>query len=189
MSKLSILSVLTGIAICAISIADADNDNDTPDPGLKVVIIRHGEKPIDGDNLSCQGMNRALQLPKVLHQKFQIPHHTYVPALDCDKSTSHSRMFQTVSPMAAKFNLKVNSKFDGEDVKDVAKDVLKKKGTVLMVWEHSKIQRLAKALGYTQAPAWDDGDYDGIWIITFANGTAEWKRDNEGITPAGDCAF
>jgi len=28
--------------------------------GLKIVIIRHGEKPDNGDNLNCQGLNRAM---------------------------------------------------------------------------------------------------------------------------------
>jgi hypothetical protein len=42
------------------------------DNSLKVVIIRHGEKPETGDNLSCQGENRALQLPAVLYKKYNI---------------------------------------------------------------------------------------------------------------------
>lgn len=39
---------------------------------LKVVIIRHGENPDNGDNLNCQGLNRAMALPKVLAAKFGI---------------------------------------------------------------------------------------------------------------------
>jgi hypothetical protein len=48
---------------------------------LRVVIIRHGEKPKTGDNLSCQGENRALALAKVLKTKFGRPDFTYVPAM------------------------------------------------------------------------------------------------------------
>jgi len=40
---------------------------------LKLIFIRHGEKPADGDNLSCVGLNRALKLPEVLKAKFGIP--------------------------------------------------------------------------------------------------------------------
>ncbi len=37
----------------------------------KVVIIRHAEKPDDGDNLSCKGFNRSLALTSVLYNKFK----------------------------------------------------------------------------------------------------------------------
>ena len=39
-----------------------------------------------------------------------------MPSLDCGKSTSHARMFQTVSPFAVKYNLKINSAFNEKDV-------------------------------------------------------------------------
>lgn len=155
----------------------------------KVVIIRHGEKPKDGDNLSCQGENRALQLPKVLHEKFKTPDYTYVPSLGLGKSTAHARMFQTVGPFAIKYNLVVNSKFDEKDYGGVAKNVMGKTGTVLMVWEHSAIPHLAQALGVDNPPSWDGRDFDSIWVITFAGGKASLSTGQEGITPSADCNF
>ncbi|HWY33058.1 MAG TPA: hypothetical protein VNX68_00345, partial [Nitrosopumilaceae archaeon] len=71
-----------------------------------VIIIRHGEKPLKGKNLNCQGLNRSLKLPAVLYSKFGIPGNVYVPSLDNNISTGHARMFQTVIPLAAKYNLK-----------------------------------------------------------------------------------
>lgn len=114
----------------------------TADDGLKVVIIRHGEKPENGDNLSCQGENRALQLPAVLYCMFGSPDYTYVPSLGLDDATKHARMFQTVSPFAIQYNLTINSKYGEKKVADVAKSVQKKTGTVLLVWEHSAIPEL-----------------------------------------------
>jgi hypothetical protein len=186
MNRYSVWFALMAMVVCSTSITSA---GDVPDPTLKVVIIRHAEKPDDGDNLSCQGMDRALKLPKVLFQKFQTPNHTYVPSLDCDKATKHSRMFQTISPFAVKYNLKINSKYGETDFAKVAPNVLEKKGTVLMVWEHSAIQPLAKALGVADAPAFAKKDFDSIWIITFPNGQAKLDFDREGITPAADCPF
>ena len=156
---------------------------------LKVVIIRHGEKPKSGDNLSCQGQNRALQLPAVLFRKFKKPDYTYVPALKLGKSTNHARMFQTVAPLAIKYNLKLNSEFAESDVSSIAKDVLTHTGTVLLVWEHSQIPPLAAALGVTQPPAWEKEDFDSIWVISYASGQASMTIDKEGITPSGMCAF
>jgi hypothetical protein len=182
-----LLPILAGISVSAISFSCVGGI--APDNSLKVVIIRHGEKPENGYNLSCQGENRALQLPAVLYQKFNKPDYTYVPSMELDKSTKHARMFQTITPFAIKYNLTVDSKFDEKNTSEVADDVLKKTGTVLMVWEHSEIQSLATNLGVKSAPAWKGNDYDSIWVITYQNGKAVLSSDKEGITPSPDCNF
>ena len=178
---------LIGIASFSMLVANARGD--TPDPSLRVVIIRHGEKPGDGDNLSCKGLNRSLALPPVLFKKFGIPNHTYVPSLELGKSTKHSRMFQTVTPMAVKYNLAITSKFDEKDTTAAANEVLTKKKTVLMVWGHSAIPDLAKAFGVDTPPNWVGSDFDSIWIITYPNGKAVFSQDKEGILPSDDCPF
>jgi len=155
----------------------------------KVVIIRHGEKPKSGDNLSCQGENRALRLPAVLHKKFGKPDYTYVPALKLGESTNHARMFQTVVPFAVKYDLTLNSKFAESDVAGVAKDVLTHTGLVLVVWEHSQIPSLVAALGVSQPPAWKKEDFDSIWVVSYAAGQAPMTIGAEGITPSPQCAF
>jgi len=180
MDKDILLSTQTEIAISAETVLEKK---------VRVVIIRHGEKPETGDNLSCQGMNRALQLPEVLYQKFDIPDYVYVPLLKCSTSTSSARMFQTITPFAIKHNLVVNSEFDEKDYKNVAADVLQKKGTVLMVWEHSAIPHIAHRLGLTESLSSDDNDFDSIWIIDFPNGEALLTKDKEGIVPSPDCNF
>lgn len=168
-------------------------DKNLPDNNLKVVIIRHAEKPADktegGDNLSCQGQNRALQLATVLYQKIGKPDYAYVPALKMDKNTAHSRMFQTVTPFAVKYDLTINSKYDESELNDAAKSVLKKSGTVLMVWEHSAIPDLASALGIDNPPKWKGADFDSMWILTYASGKAELAVDQEGLSPSESCGF
>jgi hypothetical protein len=187
MNQLARFSILIAAIFTVTTLCGAEPN--VPDSSLKVVIIRHAEKPDDGDDLSCQGFNRSLLLPKVLEQKFDIPAHTYVPALECGKSTSHSRMFQTVTPFAVKHNLKINSKFGEDEVEKVAEDVLGRTGTVLIVWEHSKIPDLAKALKVAEPGDWKKHDFDSIWVITFPNGQAKMKTDSENLAPAAACAF
>lgn len=167
----------------------ASHDNKAPDEALKVIIIRHGEKPEAGDNLSCQGQNRALQLASVLHQKYHQPDFIYVPALDSDKSTAHSRMFQTITPFAVKYNLMINSKYQDDDYDGVAKSVLKKRGTVLMVWSHQSIPKLAAALGLKHPPQWQDTDFDSIWEISYHNGKANLTLDKESLNPPEACGY
>ncbi len=153
-----------------------------------VIIIRHGEKPADGDNLNCMGFNRSLGIPAVLSSKFSIPSYVYVPSLDCGKATKHSRMFQTVTPFAVQYNLTINSKHGKSDTKDLAKAVTGKlgtkgtHGTILIVWEHKNIKDIATAMGVKNVPSWPDDDFDSIWIITNA-GTKNATRDttSEGL--------
>src|SRR5215470_4534967 len=101
---------------------------------LRIVIARHAEKPDEGDNLSCKGLNRALALPAVIIAKFGRPDHSYVPTPGLGKSTKHGRMLQTIVPLAVKLNLKVDTRFQEDDVDDLAQDVLGRSGTVLMIW-------------------------------------------------------
>ena len=150
---------------------------------LKIVLIRHGEKPETGDNLSEQGLQRALQLPAVLFAKFGLPDHVFVPSLGLDVATSHCRMFQTVTPFAIHYNLRINSKFDEKDATGLANHVLGKTGTVLIVWEHHMIDTIVSSIGLTGAPLWSDTDFDSIWIVTFTQaGTPILTIDRQNLT-------
>ncbi|EHQ26261.1 histidine phosphatase family protein [Mucilaginibacter paludis] len=171
-----------------------------PDPGftqsahklekLKIVIIRHGEKPPQGDNLNCQGLNRAMQLPAVIYAKFGIPDYVYVPELGLGESTQHARMFQTVLPLAAKYNLTVNTVHQERDSVQVAADFKAKKGTILMVWEHKAIASIVRSLGVDDKNLrWPDSDFDSIWIITFPKGVPTLTKDKQGLKPSADCHF
>lgn len=158
--------------------------------GLKVVVIRHGEKPDNGDNLNCQGLNRSLALPKVLYGKFGIASGLYVPVITTGDKTKSARMFQTIGPYAIKYDLNINSTYNDDDFKHVVKDVKHQSGTVIMTWEHNAIAGLAKAFGVKQSLNWPDNDYDSIWIITFKKkGGAVLTIDKEGLNPSAACSF
>jgi len=156
---------------------------------LKVIFIRHAEKTQLGDNLTCAGLNRSLQLPHVIGSKFGVPDYTYVPSLGLGEYTSQGRMFQTVSPLAIKYDLAVNSKYDKDDIAGIANDIMQKKGTVLVVWEHHAIASIVEALGiHGHDLTWSHNDFDSIWIVTFdKNGEATFTEDTEGIRPGSNC--
>lgn len=164
--------------------------NAQPAGNLKIVIIRHGEKSEAGDNLNCAGLNRALQLPKVLAAKFGVPSVVFVPAINSKKSTGHARMFQTASPLAIKYNLAINTKYDVQDYAGLAQNLETRTGTVLLIWEHKALDNIIKALGVkAKGLKWSEADFDSIWIVTFKNGKAVLTMDKEGIKPAGACQF
>jgi len=156
---------------------------------LKLVFIRHAERPENGDNLNCQGLNRSLQLPAVLYKKFGRPNAVYVPSLEMGEATKRARMLQTISPFVIKYGLSVNSAYDEEDYKNVAKSLLKENGTVLIVWEHKNIAPILEYLGVEGHLKWSDDDFDSIWIVTFHKDEATLTTDKENLHPAAGCPF
>lgn len=165
---------------------DKEADSGAP---LRVVIIRHGEKPDQGNNLNCQGLNRAMQLPKVLFAKYGIASAVYVPAINSGGKTKSARTFQTITPYAVKYGLNINSSYADDDYKDVVADVMQRSGTVILVWEHNSINNLAQAFGLKKPVNWGGQDFDSIWVITFKNGQPVLTTDKESITPAAGCSF
>jgi hypothetical protein len=184
----AVLATLVSVT-CLTALPCSSPAGSAPGKELRVVIIRHGEKRDAGDNLSCQGLNRALALPTVLFRKFKTPDYLYVPSVGAKKSASHARMFETAAPLAIKYGLAIDSEFDVDAYPAIADRVLRKSGTVLMVWEHVGIPSLAAALGVSNPPVWKKKDFDSIWVITFMDGKAQLSLDKEGLSPLADCSF
>lgn len=167
-----------------------------PAPVLRIVIIRHGEKPTEGDNLSCAGLNRALALPAVLNQLMPSPPNlTFVPVIGTnDKDTTRVRMLQTVMPYAVQHNLTINSDFMVANTEAFARQLRQLRGTVLVVWEHNNIVDIARELGLEEVLDWPDTDFDSIWTISFSGGGAKGKakrpvltKSRQHIHPSASC--
>jgi hypothetical protein len=155
---------------------------------LRVVLIRHAEKPAKGYNLTCQGINRSLALVPLLHSRFGLPTAIYVPALAMGDTTKHSRMFQTISPFAGKYNLLINTSFREDDTAALAGAIKSWKGVVFVVWEHSRLPAIARSLGVRDERLhWRDDDYDSMWIVSWVNGEAVLTKDKEGLHPGAEC--
>jgi hypothetical protein len=179
------------LALCVLlfSSSESFSQKNSSKDELKVVIIRHAEKPNAGDNLCPKGLNRALALPAVLDTITGVPDYTYIPKVNTGNTTLAVRMLQTVTPFAVAHNLILNTSFKNDDVKGVAADILKKSGVVLMVWEHSNIPDLAKALGVKNKLKWKDEDFGSIWIIEFKKKSAapDVRIEQENLNPKGAC--
>ena len=132
-----------------------------------VVLLRHAEKALRGNNLSCKGLNRALLLPDLLVQKFGYFQVAYIPRPITGHVTERIRMLQTVTPTAVKYNLTINSAFKERDVLDVAQDILEF-SLVLVVWELHSLGNLTRALGVPTGIEWNPLDFDSIWFVRHA---------------------
>lgn len=182
-SILTILLVLSFISTCRHSDAAEKAE-------LIIVIIRHAEKSDANNNLSCKGFNRALMLPAVLYKKFGIPDKIYVPAVGAGATTKHLRMLQTITPLAIKYHVPINSQFDENDSDHLGEALSHEKGLIIVAWEHTEIPPVIRWL----VPAanrihWRDDDYDSIYIISFKTGNPTLSFDTEHINPTDNCNF
>lgn len=167
----------------------------------QVILIRHGEKPSDGDeprmqgalptgkdDLSLKGWERAYALaPYFLGMLKEAPVAIYAqkPGQEHRKSR---RPVQTVQQIAGHFKLEVNQRFQHDDGADMAKEILSNPSydgkVVLICWEHHVIPDIAKALGVKDPPAFPEV-FDRTWVIAFENGKAE-LRDLPQMLMRGD---
>ncbi|HEY2345655.1 MAG TPA: hypothetical protein VGH80_07215 [Xanthomonadaceae bacterium] len=148
-----------------------------------IVLVRHGEKQSDGlGQLDCQGLNRALALPKVIQALFGKPDAVFAPdpaksKPDHFKSYDYVRPLATIEPTAIRFGLAVNTQFGYSDTRALVAELEKpayRKALVLVAWEHVELVKAASALlsdnggDASQLPAWHYDDFDGIYVIRIS---------------------
>ncbi len=144
----------------------------------QVIIIRHAEKPAEGNDLSPRGEERAQALVGFFERnpavtQFGPPAAIYAMT---PKADGHDvRPLETVEPLAQSLGLQVNTSVGKEDVEGLAQAVMKDPAgagkMVLIAWEHHLIPAIAKAFGLTSAPeTWPDDVFDRAWIINFDGG-------------------
>lgn len=118
-----------------------------------VIIIRHGEKPDEGDGLSEVGKRRAQYIARCMSQEqptVALPagKPSYVMASHGKDDHSH-RPIDTVAPLAAALGLELDEGTYFKDSKGFAQhiqSVLKPKSTLVVAWHHGEIAELVKEL-------------------------------------------
>jgi hypothetical protein len=173
----------------------------SPDANSKIetiVFVRHGEKPVAGlGQLTCQGLNRALALPKVLITKFGKPNNIYAPdpTGKVDGSPGkfdYVRPLATIEPTAIRLGMPVNCDFRFDNIKALESELLNPshKGQLLFVaWEHLKLNDMVKDLlkmqggDPAQVPDWPNDDYDRIYVLRLNSGTnsISFSLDHENL--------
>lgn len=152
----------------------------------QILLIRHAEKP-DGPSidLSPQGQERAKALP-ALFAKGTFPKPDFLFATR--KSKHSNRPIETVTPLAAALQLKIDARFADDQYDQLAAELLTNPRyagkTVLICWHHGKLPELAQALKAADVPDhWKDDVFDKIWVITYENGQGKLKKRNQALLP------
>ena len=158
----------------------------------KIMIIRHGEKPVemngvqyngidesgnpDPNSLIPQGWQRAGALTPLFGSSFgplPTPSHLFAPNVF---GTGSKRPFETITPLAAKLGITMNTTAGGVspgqyapgDYARMVPDALACPGVVLVAWEHEFIPFIANLIlgnSTTVPQAWPGARFDVVWIF------------------------
>jgi hypothetical protein len=188
------LLVSAGLLATSAEVAASEQAKET------LVLIRHGEKPAKGlGQLSCQGLNRSLALPRVLTAKFGKPDFIFAPdprhqTTDQGNLYDYIRPLATIEPTAIQFGLPVNTQFGFRDVHQLGQEIIQPKyqgSLVFIAWEHSLLVNLVKDLvaqgggDPSKVPEWGHDDFDSIYIVklTRVDGrlSVSFTSDQEGL--------
>jgi hypothetical protein len=165
-----------------------------------IVLIRHGEKPVEGlGQLNCQGLNRALALPFVIERLFGRPDAIFAPdpaqsKEDHGRPYDYIRPLATIEPAAILFGLPVDASVGFADIEALrhkleASDY--RNAVVVVAWEHHEIEKLARQLvtahggDPASVPDWQDEDFDSIYVVkltqTDAGTAVSFELRHEGL--------
>jgi hypothetical protein len=141
----------------------------------QVLLIRHGEKPAKGPNLSPAGQARASALvqlfendPRFLAFGTPVAIYAAVPT-PADPS---KREVETVLPLANSLGLQINENFGRDDFSQAAQEIMTDPDyegkMVLICWDHTVIPEFVAALGVsTPMPAWPPNVFDRVIEINY----------------------
>lgn len=137
----------------------------------QVIIIRHGEKPEQGEDLTQKGRERAAALAPFFMEGNQTPVAIYARSPSDDHHSRRS--IETVTPLAHEMKLTVKTiQQDGSAA--MVQEILSKPEydgkVVLICWSHKAIPNLATALGVANPPTWHGHVFDRLWVIKFNDG-------------------
>ena len=143
-------------------------------------MVRHGEKPEKGlGQLDCQGLNRALALPRVIEAKYGRPDAIFAPDPSAQKNDrganyDYVRPLATIEPTAIYFGLPVDASIGFRNVDKLVDTLLwphYRNKLVVVAWEHAIVEEAARRIvrqyggDASSVPKWQSADFDSIYVV------------------------
>jgi hypothetical protein len=144
----------------------------------QVIIIRHGEKPDVGNELSTQGQERAQALPSFFENneiatRFGLPVAVYAMGQKPNDPDDSLRAIETVAPLAQALGLTLNDEYTRQEIQPLVDTIMQTTDydgkNVVICWEHTMIPEIAAAFGVNNPPQWPGNVFDRAWVIDFSN--------------------
>jgi hypothetical protein len=164
----------------------------------KIMLIRHAEKPAKDaapfgvteegerskESLEVRGWQRAGALAKLLapadghFQNRSLAKPQFLYASKPLRRKGSKRPIETITPLAEKLAIKINSSFQRGEFKDMLAEVFSRKGAVLICWQREYIPDIAShILGKknTAPTNWPEDRFDMIWVFDLNRSSAKYK--------------
>src|SRR3984893_6452817 len=165
-----------------------------------IVFLRHGEKPEkEIGQINCQGLNRALALPRVLTSKYGKPDYIFAPAAARMSKLvggyDYLRPLATIEPTAIELGMPVNTNYAYTDIKGLRSELMEKKyqaALIFVAWEHHQLEDLVKRLvsdfhgDPETVPHWKGKDFDSLYVVRItthdSTKSISFTLDQEGLS-------
>ena len=164
----------------------------------KIMLLRHAEKPAKDnapygvtrkgerskESLEVRGWQRAGALANLFvpanghfdHSALVTPQFLY--ASQPLRRKGSRRPLETITPLAEKLSLKVNSTFQRSQLVSIVEDAFSRKGVVLICWQREYIPDIAALIlgGKNIAPSeWPENRFDVIWVFDLQRSSSTYK--------------
>ena len=120
----------------------------------QVLIIRHGERPDTGNNLSIRGWARPHALVHYFETNPAVTQHGTPVAIYASRPGSvdpSEREIETVTPLSQAIHVRINATYEEDNYTPMVKEIMNTPQydgkMVLICWEHRMINDLAAAFG------------------------------------------
>ncbi len=164
---------------------------------IKIMIVRHAEKPAasgvpfgvdangnqDAESLIVAGWQRAGALAVLFapsHGILQNPALVTPQFLFASGIAKHStslRPQETITPLAAKLALTINTQASKGQETDVAALAMACGGVALVAWEHQDIPSIANAIlgnNTTVPQSWPGSRFDLVWVFDWHHASGSY---------------
>jgi hypothetical protein len=153
----------------------------------KILLIRHAEKPAKDfapfgitakgerskESLEVRGWQRAGALANLLapanghFQHASLGKPQFLFASRPLRRRGSRRPVETLTPLAQKLAVRINSNFQRADVESMIEEAVLCKGVVLICWQREYIPAIASLIlgNHKAPPSWPDDCYDMIWVF------------------------
>lgn len=172
-----------------------------PRQATKIMVIRHAEKPSNDppphgvtskgerepESLVVRGWQRAGALVCFFapangsFQDSSLAKPQFLYASKPTKRNGSKRPLETITPLADKLAIRINSNYSKLEAKEMLEEVFLCAGVVLICWQHEFLPEIAnKILGNkTTAPQdWPEDRFDVVWVFDrdAATGQYDFKQ-------------
>ena len=164
----------------------------------KILVMRHAEKPArdsapfgvtrkgerSKESLEIRGWQRAGALANLLapadnhFQNSQLAKPQVLYASKPLRRRGSRRPMETITPLAEKLAVKINTNFARSDFDEMIDEVFLCKGVVLICWQREYIPQIAAHILGKKAVApsfWPEDRFDMIWVFELDRSGARYK--------------